>query len=60
MHEQKPLVRVVDDDPAILKLMRDSLALMDYSVTTASDGKTALQLIEDSKPALVLLDIMMP
>ena len=60
MHEQKPLVLVVDDDPALLKLMRDSLALMDYSVITASDGKTALQLIEDSKPALVLLDIIMP
>jgi DNA-binding response OmpR family regulator len=40
--------------------MRDSLALMDYSVITASDGKTALQLIEDSKPALILLDIMIP
>jgi DNA-binding response OmpR family regulator len=60
MHEQKPLVLVVDDNPALLKLMRDSLALMDYSVITASDGKTALQLIEDSKPVLVLLDIMMP
>jgi len=60
MHEPKPLVLVVDDDPALLKLMRDSLGLAGYPVITASDGKTALQLIEDSKPALVLLDIMMP
>jgi DNA-binding response OmpR family regulator len=60
MHKQESLVLVVDDDPALLKLMRDSLALADYQVITASDGKTALQLIEDSKPALVLLDIMMP
>ena len=60
MHEQKPLVLVVDDDPALLKLMRDSLALADYQVITASDGKAALELIEHSQPALVILDIMMP
>jgi DNA-binding response OmpR family regulator len=40
--------------------MGDSLGLAGYRVITASDGKTALQLIEDSKPDLVLLDVMMP
>jgi len=60
MHEQKPLVLVVDDDPALLKLMGDSLGLAGYRVITASEGKTALQLVEDSKPDLVLLDVMMP
>jgi two-component system KDP operon response regulator KdpE len=60
MHEQKPLVLVVDDDPALLKLMGHSLGLAGYQIITASEGKTALQLIVDSKPALVFLDIMMP
>jgi len=60
MQEQKPLVLVVDNDPALLKLMGDSLGLAGYRVITASEGKTALQFVEDSKPALVLLDIMMP
>jgi DNA-binding response OmpR family regulator len=60
MHEQQPLVLVVDDDPALLKLMGDSLGLAGYRVITASEGKTALQLVEDSKPDLVLLDVMMP
>jgi DNA-binding response OmpR family regulator len=40
--------------------MRDNLALARYQVVTASNGQTALRLIEDSKPALVLLDVMMP
>jgi len=60
MYEQESLILVVDDDPALLKLMRNNLALEHYQVATASNGKTALQLIEDSKPALILLDIMVP
>jgi len=43
-----------------LKLVRRFLELGGYNVTTASDGETALRLIDTEKPSLVLLDIRMP
>ena len=43
-----------------MKLIRRFLELGGYDVTTASDGETALRLIDTEKPSLVLLDIRMP
>ena len=57
---QKPLVLVVDDDPGLVRLITVNLELEGYRVTTANNGRTALQLIKDEKPTLVLLDIMLP
>ena len=57
---QKQSILVVDDDEAILKLVRRFLKLGGYDVTTASDGETALRLFDAEKPSLVLLDIRMP
>ena len=50
----------VDDDPLILQLNGDILRFHGYKVLTASDGPTALELAARERPALVLLDIMMP
>ena len=60
MPQRKPLILVVDDDPGILKLVTLNLELEGYQVMTAGDGKTALQLIENEQPTLVILDVMMP
>ena len=60
MPQRKPLILVVDDDPGILKLVTLNLELEGYQVITASDGKTALQLVENEQPTLVILDVMMP
>jgi DNA-binding response OmpR family regulator len=60
MAPQKPLILVVDDDPALVRLVSLNLNLDGYQVVTAPDGKTAIELIQSEKPALVLLDIMMP
>lgn len=57
---QKPLILVVDDDQALLKLIRRFLELGGYNVTTASDGEKALQLIDAEKPSLIILDVRMP
>lgn len=59
MSELRRKVLVVDDEPGI----RDSLRLLlkgDFDVSTAEDGKTALDVIDETKPNLVLLDVMMP
>jgi DNA-binding response OmpR family regulator len=51
---------VVEDDPAILRGLADNLTFESYDVMTATDGETAYRLIHDSKPDLVLLDLMLP
>ena len=59
MPHRKPVILVVDDDPGILKLVSLNLELEGYQVLTASDGKSALQIVENDQPTLVILDIMM-
>jgi two-component system alkaline phosphatase synthesis response regulator PhoP len=54
------LVLVVDDEPSIIQLCRLYLEREGYRVVDARDGITALELIRRSRPALVLLDIMLP
>jgi DNA-binding response OmpR family regulator len=53
-------ILVVDDDPKIVALVRTYLERERYSVVTAADGRTALRLIEDLEPRLVVLDLMIP
>lgn len=60
MIRSKPLVLVVDDDPGILRLVSQCLELEDYRVIIAGDGKTALELMQNNDPVLILLDIVMP
>lgn len=58
--KKKMYIMVVDDDEAIRALLRRALELAGYSVALASDGNSALSLMEERKPDLVLLDIIMP
>jgi adenylate cyclase len=53
-------VLVVDDVPNNVKLLADLLKVHGYEVVTASDGDEALERVKDSRPDLVLLDVMMP
>lgn len=53
-------ILVVDDDPNSLDIVRTFLEARGYSVTTANDGKEALSRLEEVRPGLVLLDVMMP
>ncbi|WP_438696041.1 ATP-binding protein [Vibrio marinisediminis] len=54
------LLLVVDDEPVNLRVLDSFLKLAGYRVRTAKDGYEALQCIEQEKPELVLLDVMMP
>lgn len=56
----RPTVLVVDDDQALVKVMSFNLEQDGYQVLTASDGETALGLVKQEKPALVLLDVLLP
>ena len=55
-----PLVLVVDDDPDILDAICEILAGEGYRVARARHGLEALQRVEEERPALILLDLMMP
>src|SRR5690606_2691629 len=53
-------ILVVDDDPSAVEIVRTYLEARGYRVATASDGREALAKLEEVRPALVLLDVMMP
>jgi DNA-binding response OmpR family regulator len=53
-------VLVVEDDPAILRGLRDNLMAESYEVLTAPDGEAGYRLICERKPDLVILDLMLP
>lgn len=53
-------ILVVDDDPKIVTLVRTYLERERYPVITAADGPAALRAIEERRPRLVVLDLMLP
>jgi len=53
-------VLVIDDDEALVRLIDQVLTQQGYKVLKASNGQEALRLLFDQKPALVLLDVVMP
>lgn len=55
-----PLILVVDDDPKIVQLVRAYLEREGFAVKTAADGRTALHLVGDEMPDLIVLDLMLP
>jgi PAS domain S-box-containing protein len=50
----------VDDDPAALRLMADTLAQAGFSVALATNGREALQAMRSKRTDLLLLDLVMP
>lgn len=56
----KHTVLAVDDIPMNLLLISKILSRLNINISTAANGKEALDLIAKQKPSLVLLDLMMP
>lgn len=54
------LILLVDDEPPILKLARMYLEREGFRVQEAKDGEAALQAVDTYRPALVVLDVMLP
>jgi len=50
-------ILVVDDEPAVLDLLFDTLSLQGFQVLKATDGLEAIDIAWDKRPELVLLDI---
>lgn len=62
MSDTKPTARIVliEDNPALSEIYQTRLELMGLEVLTAQDGIAGLYLVQNEKPDLVLLDMMVP
>lgn len=55
-----PKIAIVEDDQAISQMYRIKFEAENFDVETASNGKLGLELCQEMKPDMVLLDLMMP
>ena len=53
-------ILAVDDDPAVLRYVRDALSRAGYTPLATTDPDEALRIVESERPRLVLLDLMLP
>jgi len=53
-------IAIIEDDVAIAQMYSIKFEAEGYIVQIAENGKLGLQLVEDMKPDIVLLDLMMP
>ena len=51
---------MVDDEPAVRDALERALKAQHYAVSTAVDGRQALEAVADDPPELLLLDVLMP
>jgi len=59
MNEHRRIL-VVDDEPQIPRVLRTSLSSHGYDIRVANDGETALEIMKDWTPDLVITDLSMP
>lgn len=55
-----PTILIVDDDPAIRKMLVEVLSLEGYPTETVTNGQEALETLAVSAPRVILLDLLMP
>jgi GAF domain-containing protein/CheY-like chemotaxis protein/tetratricopeptide (TPR) repeat protein len=53
-------VLVVDDDPHIAEMLRQTLPESDFRLDSAEDGEAGLRAVEAQRPDVILLDLVMP
>lgn len=51
---------IIEDDAAMLRGLKDNFEQQGYTVLTAADGETGLEAALETKPDLIVLDIMLP
>jgi two-component system response regulator MprA len=53
-------ILVVDDEPAVRDALERALKAQGYAVTTAADGREAIDAVPREEPELIVLDVLMP
>jgi two-component system KDP operon response regulator KdpE len=56
----EPTILLIDDDATLCELLSDQLRMAGYHVCAANDGPSGLRLVDDARPSLVVLDVMLP
>jgi len=56
----QPQVLLVEDDPGLVELLTYNLERSSFGVRVATDGETALLMVKEAKPDLLVLDWMLP
>ena len=60
MKKSEIKILCVDDEPDILEILKYNLSNEGYNVSTAADGKSAIELAYNISPNLIIMDVMMP
>lgn len=60
IEKKKKLIVLVEDEELLVSLLKHKLERAGYEVKAALEGAAGLELIRESKPDLVLLDILLP
>jgi DNA-binding response OmpR family regulator len=60
MPARKTTILIVDDDPHILRFVKQALEGVDYRILTANNGAQALTMLDATTVDLLLLDVVMP
>jgi len=60
MKKSEIKILCVDDEPDILEILKYNLSNEGYNVSTAADGKSAIELAYTISPNLIIMDVMMP
>ena len=53
-------ILIIEDDPGIQMSLKDEFESEGYIAYTADDGEEGLKMVEDQKPDLIILDVMLP
>lgn len=53
-------IAIIEDDPTISQMYRMKFEMEGYNVRLASNGKIGVELVQNFKPDIILLDIQMP
>lgn len=51
---------IVEDEEILIKVLKEKFESADFQVFTAMDGEAGLKIIQDNKPDIVLLDLLLP
>lgn len=60
MQKEKQKILIIEDEKALMNVMRIKLESENYEVLTALGGEEGIKVIQEKMPDLVLLDIIMP
>ena len=60
MKKSEIKILCVDDEPDILEILKYNLSNEGYNVSTAADGKSAIEMAYNISPNLIIMDVMMP